>query len=78
MLLEQTKFRCLSPRENYTERATDRRLSTKLMPTSEDRECYVVSTADPYGRFLDKQLLFLLSNSLIVLTRLSGPLQIIW
>jgi hypothetical protein len=30
----------------------DRRLSAKLMPTSVDRVCHVVSVTDPYGRIL--------------------------
>jgi hypothetical protein len=37
-------------RELY--RSSDRRLSAKLMPTSADRGCHVVSVTDPYGRIL--------------------------
>jgi hypothetical protein len=37
-----------SPRANYTD-YTDRRLSTKLVPTFADKWCCVVSTTDPYG-----------------------------
>jgi hypothetical protein len=43
----------LSPQANYS----DRRLSAKLVPTSADRGCHVVSVTDPYGcilRFLDR------------------------
>jgi hypothetical protein len=45
------------------------RLSAKLVPTFEDRGCYVVSMTDPYSRILG----FSASSSSIVLTRLSGP-----
>jgi hypothetical protein len=31
---------------------SDRRMSTKLMPTFADRGCHVVSVTDPYGRIL--------------------------
>jgi hypothetical protein len=34
-------------------RPSDRRLSTKLMPTFADRGCHMVSVTDPYGRILD-------------------------
>jgi hypothetical protein len=37
-------------------RASDRRLSAKLVPAFADRGCHVVSVTDPYGRifgFLD-------------------------
>jgi hypothetical protein len=58
-------------------RPSDRRLSTKLVPTFTDIECHMVNVADPYGRnlgFLDRsRYFFLLSSSSIVLTRLSGP-----
>jgi hypothetical protein len=43
-------------------RPSDRRLSAKLVPPFEDRECYVVSMTDPYGRilgFLDRSRYFL-------------------
>jgi hypothetical protein len=33
-------------------RPSDRRLSAKLVPTSADRGCNVISVTDPYGRFL--------------------------
>jgi hypothetical protein len=36
---------------------SERRLSSKLVPTFAERKCYVVSVTDPYGRilsFLDK------------------------
>jgi hypothetical protein len=33
-------------------RQNDRRLSAKLVPTSADRGCHVVSVTDPYGRIL--------------------------
>jgi hypothetical protein len=36
-----------SPQANYTDRATDRRLWAKLVPTFADRECRVVSATDP-------------------------------
>jgi hypothetical protein len=42
-----TKLRGLSPRANYI----DRRLSAKLVPTS-DRGCRVVSATDTHGRIL--------------------------
>jgi hypothetical protein len=48
-------LRGLSPQANYTD--SDRRLSAKLVPTSADRKCHVVSVTDPYGsilRFLDR------------------------
>jgi hypothetical protein len=38
-------------RELY--RLSDRRLSVKLVPTFDDRECHVVSVTDPYCRILD-------------------------
>jgi hypothetical protein len=40
-----------SASEQY--RPSDRCLSAKLMPTFSDRESYVVSMTDPYGRILD-------------------------
>jgi hypothetical protein len=42
-------------------RRTDLSLSAKLVPTFTDRECHVVSVADPYGRilgFLDRSRYF--------------------
>jgi hypothetical protein len=50
----------LSPRANYTDRATAV-LSAKWLPTFAERGCHVVSVADPYGRilgFLDKSRYF--------------------
>jgi hypothetical protein len=38
-----------SPQANYTDRASDRRLSTKLVPTFAERGCLVVSATDPPG-----------------------------
>jgi hypothetical protein len=32
---------------------SERRLSAKLVPTSADRRCHVISVTDPYGRILD-------------------------
>jgi hypothetical protein len=49
--------------------SSDRRLSTKLVPTFADRGCHVVRAANPHGRNFD----FLDRSSSIVLTRLSGP-----
>jgi hypothetical protein len=65
----------LSPRENYTERATAacRRSDCQLFA---DRGCHVVRVTDPYGRilgFLDRSRYFLSSSSSVVFTRLSGP-----
>jgi hypothetical protein len=64
------KFRGLSPRANYTDRA-------KLVPTFADRGCNVVSVTDPlrpYSRLSRQEpLLFLSRNSSVGLTRLSGP-----
>jgi hypothetical protein len=57
----KTKLRGLSPRANYTDRATAacRRSDCQLFA---DRGCHVVSVTDPYGRilrFLDRSpLLF--------------------
>jgi hypothetical protein len=34
-------------------RLSDRRMSAKLVPTSADRECHVLSVTDPYGRILE-------------------------
>jgi hypothetical protein len=45
----RTEFRGLSPRAYYT----DRRLSTKFVPTFADRGCRVVSAAGPHGRIID-------------------------
>jgi hypothetical protein len=53
----QNKLRGLNPRANYT----DRRLSTKLVPSFADRGCRVVSATDPYRGilgFLDRSSYF--------------------
>jgi hypothetical protein len=60
----------------WPETASERHLSTKLMPNSVDRGCHMVSVTGPYGRNMFSRLellLFLQSSSSIVLTRLSGP-----
>jgi hypothetical protein len=47
--------------QSASERPSDRRLSTKLVPTFADRGCRVVSATDPYGRvvgFLDRSRYF--------------------
>jgi hypothetical protein len=41
------KLHGLSPQANYTDRLSDRRLSTKLVPTLADRGCRVVSATIP-------------------------------
>jgi hypothetical protein len=55
----------------------DRSLSETLVPTFTDRGCRVVSPADPptavISVFRSETLIFILSSSSIVLTRLSGP-----
>jgi hypothetical protein len=56
----KTKIHGLSPRENYTDRATVvfRRSDCQLFT---DRWCHVVSVTDPYGRilgFLDRSCYF--------------------
>jgi hypothetical protein len=50
-VLTQTKPHGLSPRANYTDRATAacRRSDCQLFA---DRECHVVRVTDPYGRIL--------------------------
>jgi hypothetical protein len=45
--LPQKKLRGYSPPANYTDRASDRRLSAKLVPTLADRGCHVVSATTP-------------------------------
>jgi hypothetical protein len=55
---------------------SDFRLSTKLVPTFVDRGHRVIKATDPHGcilGFLDRNRLFLLNSSSIVLTWLSGP-----
>jgi hypothetical protein len=57
-------------------RASDRRLSAKLVPTFADRGCYVVSVTDPYSRilgFYTGATTFLPCSSSILLTRLGEP-----
>jgi hypothetical protein len=59
-LLDAYKLRGLSPRANYTDRATAacRRSDCQLLA---DRGCHVVSVKDPYGRilgFLDRSRYF--------------------
>jgi hypothetical protein len=58
-------------------RQSDRRLSTKLLPTFADWGCRVVSATDPYDCILEffgqEPLIFLPSSSAISLTKLSGP-----
>jgi hypothetical protein len=46
------KLPVLSPRPNYTDRATAASLSAKLVPTFENRGCRMVSATDPHGRIL--------------------------
>jgi hypothetical protein len=46
------KLHGLSPRANYTDCLTDRRLSAKLVSTFADRGCHVGSVTDPYGCIL--------------------------
>jgi hypothetical protein len=47
MLKTKTKLHGLSPQAKYTDRMSDRRLSTKLVPTLADRGCRVVSATIP-------------------------------
>jgi hypothetical protein len=58
-------------------RLSDRRLLVKLVPTSADKGCRMVSATDPFrhhSRFSRPEpLLFFPSSFSIVLTRLSGP-----
>jgi hypothetical protein len=59
-LHKKLKLRGLSPRANYTDRATAacRRSDCQLFA---DRGCHVVSVTNPYGRildFLDRSLYF--------------------
>jgi hypothetical protein len=76
ILRPKKKLHCLSPRANYTDRATaaSRRSNFQLFA---DRGCHVVSVTDPlrpYSRFYRQvPLLFYSSSSSVVLTRLSGP-----
>jgi hypothetical protein len=59
--LKKTKLHGLSPRANYTDRPSDRRLSAKSLPTCADRGCHVISVTDPSDRilgFLDRSRYF--------------------
>jgi hypothetical protein len=50
----------MSPRANYTDRATAACRRSECQPLA-DRECHVVSVTDPYGRilvFLDRNRYF--------------------
>jgi CBS-domain-containing membrane protein len=47
---QTNKLHGLSPRANYTDRATAE--SEKWLPTFADKGCHVVSVTDPYGRIL--------------------------
>jgi hypothetical protein len=51
-LTKKTKLHGLSPRANYTDRATAacQRSDCQLFA---DRGCHVVGVTDPYGRILD-------------------------
>jgi hypothetical protein len=48
VIARNTKLRSLSQRANYTDRATAA-LSAKLVQTSEDIGCHVVSLTDPWA-----------------------------
>jgi hypothetical protein len=53
----------LNPQANYTDRASDRRLSAKLLPIFADYKVHVISVTDPYGcilGFLDRSRYFFL------------------
>jgi hypothetical protein len=50
VILYNTKY--FKERTPWSESASDRRLSVKLVPTFVDRGCHVVSVTDPYGRIL--------------------------
>jgi hypothetical protein len=47
---KKNKLRGFSPQANYTDRASDRRSSAKLVPTLADGGCRVVSATNPHGR----------------------------
>jgi hypothetical protein len=69
------KLHCLSPRANYTDRATAVCRWSECQIFA-DSECHVVSVTDPYGRilgFLDRSRYFSINSSSVVLMRLSGP-----
>jgi hypothetical protein len=54
----QIKLRGLSPQGNYTDPASDRRMSAKLVPPFADKGCRVVSATDRHGPilgFLDRR-----------------------
>jgi hypothetical protein len=72
---KNNKLHGLSPRANYTDRATaaSRRSDCQLLRI---KGCHVVSVTDPYGRilgFLDSSRYFSIKYLPVVLTRLSGP-----
>jgi hypothetical protein len=70
------KLHGLSPRANYTDRATAACRRSDL-PTCADRMCHVVSVTDPSGRISrfsrQEPLLFYQVALQFVLTRLSAP-----
>jgi hypothetical protein len=66
---EKTDLRGLSPRENYTDRPSDRRLLAKLVPTFKDRGRHVVSVSDPYGSILDRSRYFFFQVALQLYSR---------
>jgi hypothetical protein len=78
---KKTKPRDMSPRANYTDRATHR-LPAKLVPTFDDRGCHVVSVTDPYCHilgFLDRSRYFFFQVAPQLYSRgwvdpVSGPL----
>jgi hypothetical protein len=63
---EKTKYILLQKKKTpWSESASDRRLSAKLVPTFADRGCHVVSMTDPYGRilgFLDRIYCYLITK----------------
>jgi hypothetical protein len=73
--VHKKKLHDLSPRANYTDRATAACWQSDCQHFA-DRGCHVVSLTDPYSRilgFLDRTAPFLSSSSSVVFTRLSGP-----
>jgi hypothetical protein len=50
--IKKTKLHGLSPQANYTDRLSDRRFSSKLVPTLADRGCRVVSATIPPQSFI--------------------------
>jgi hypothetical protein len=60
IIITKNKLRGLSPRANYTDQSTAA-CCAKLVPTSMDRGCHVVSVTDLYGSilgFLDRNRYF--------------------